>query len=1036
MNVNKRSDLQESGDSYLVDEQLELMMQFNNTKNDFPSDRTIIDMIEEQVLINGNQLAIIFNGVQMTYNEMNEKANQLANYLLSITNLDPDDRVGVMMDRSEKLIISLLAILKTGAAYVPMPPLYPDERLRNIAERSDLKVILSEKTFENSCQEISTVPIVYWEGINWEETPKTSIPRKLTPDHLMYIMFTSGSTGGPKGVAIEHRSVVNILHDCGKLMLPSGKSRMLFLTTFAFDISVLEMFLPLITGNTVIVASQQEQLNPESIIKLIIDQDITVVQATPTTWSMIIDAHNWADVKPLHILCGGEYLSPALGEKLLTGGHRLWNVYGPTETTIWSTLKEVKTVDDLLTIGKPIANTEVFILDGNELASVGNVGEICISGTGLARGYFGQQELTDLQFIKHPFQTGTKLYRTGDLGKWLPIGEIEYLGRKDDQVKIRGYRIELKEIEEALTKLTGVEKAVVKVRADNEYDKKLIAFLEYTVTDYEISALIKNFRQQLKQRLPSYMIPHDFILVDKIPVNSNGKIDRKALVENYTAADTTDNTQSDVFNNEYERTIAKAWGEVLQYPHIDINDDFFELGGHSLLLTKLYNRLPEDYKQQLSLNDLFLHRTIAAQAHIICLRYKEGKEDLLEAKSEIMTKLLLQDASLVPDITVNGTVTAATMNAPEYVLLTGANGFVGVHVLIELLEQTNATVYCLVRAENEEIATKRLHQAFEQFILPNHWLATGRIKAVTGDLNKPLLGFSEIQFEQLAETIDCIYHSGSSVNFIEPYSIIRKANILGLQEIIKFAATGKVKPISLFSTIAVFSWGHEFTEKKMMTEEDDLSQNLPAVSRDLGYVQSKWVMEQIVNLAAKKGVPVIVFRLGYALANSKTGATAVYQWWSTLLKNCIANKSYPWLMGHKPQLTTVDYIAKCIVHISRKKDAVGKNFHLTPLPEADVSLIDFFDRINQYFGYEMKPLSYDEWMSRWKNKENDPLYPLFGMFSDLIYEELTLKQAYQNTYYFSIDNTLEFMKDSDTPYPPLINKTILEPYLKFLGELA
>lgn len=1037
MNQNVYTDPLTINEPTLTAKQLEQILSFNQTANRaHPFDQTLIDLIEEQVQLTPDKPALIFQNKTLTYREMDQLANQLAHHLMHSAAIKPDDRIGLIMDRSEKLIISLLAIMKTGAAYVPMPPLYPEDRLNHISQSAQLSLLLTEETYKEKAHQIFANTVT-WEEVDWLSASKETPSRVLKPHHLMYVMFTSGSTGGPKGVAVEHKSVVNALSYFIKNVIQQSTGNMLALITYAFDVSVLDIFSVLLTGNTLVVASQEDQLNPEALAELIIKHNITVAQATPSTWSMIIETAPWARVKPLTIICAGEYLSPTLGKALLAGKHTICNVYGPTETTIWVTCKMIYSEADLQTIGIPIDNTDIYILNQEHIQPVNEVGEICVGGIGLSRGYFGQPELTHAKFVDHPLKVGKKIYRTGDLGRWLSNGEIEYLGRIDDQVKIRGYRIELQEIEENLANMEGVERAVVRVKSDHDYDKKLLGFLEcpdLRLDEKGRHALIKQFREALTHRLPVYMIPHDFIILDKFPINSNGKIDKKALENQYTKT-SVQGDDTKVFKDEFEKTIYKIWTEILQYPFIEVQDDFFELGGHSLLLAKLYSRLPDSYRKGIKLQDLLVHKTIESQAQIIQENMFNRLVNQEGEAHEIMRAQLLEDAQLVPEITIKGTVDASTMDSPKNVLLTGANGFVGVHVIDELMKQTEATVYCVVRAENEQIGFKRLRQAFEQFLIPVHWFDTGRIQVVTGDLNKPLLGFSEAQFNVLANKIDCVYHSGSAVNFIEPYSIIRKANILGLQEVIKFAATGKIKPVSLFSTCAVFSFGHQFTNQRFAMEDADLHQDLDAVSRDLGYIQSKWVMEQIMEKAEEKGVPVMVFRLGYALSNSQTGSTAVYQWWSALVRNCIANKAYPYITGFKSQLVPVDYMAKSIVRISRQKEALGKKFHLTPLPEGDVSIHDFFDRLNEYFGFEMKPVPYTEWLNQWKDNEDDPLYPLLGMFMDKVQGESTLKEVFQDSYFYDSQNTLRFIKDSDMPSPPSITKTMLEPYLKYLAVI-
>jgi len=414
-----------------------------------------------------------------------------------------------------------------------------------------------------------------------------------------------------------------------------------------------------------------------------------------------------------------------------------------------------------------------------------------------------------------------------------------------------------------------------------------------------------------------------------------------------------------------------------------------------------------------------------------------GEEVALPQKIKVEQTIqeLLKDAELPFDFSIEQVPDADLLANPKHIFLTGVTGFVGSHLLEELLLQhPQATIHCLIRAEGLIDAWRRIDSTFKKFKLAFKREYGRRVIPYEGDLSLPNFGMETYEYEQLLHTIDVIYHSGSLVNYVQPYQLIKKTNIDGLHHILHLAVNAKVKHLVLLSSMGVFSWGRPFTGKTWMYENDSIEQNLPAVSRDLAYIKSKWVMESIAEKARNKGLPIINFRLGFAVCHSTSGATVRNQWWGALIRSCAELGSFPLVMGLKDELTTVDYMCKAIAHISKKKEAIGQNFHLSPLPENDVSLTDFCAKINEYFGLDLKGMEYHEWLNQWRYNTDLPIYPLLSLFTEDIHEGKSLVEAYENTYYYDRSNTHRFLADINLK-PPAFTKEVMAPYLQFIEVL-
>ncbi|RAM53532.1 MAG: non-ribosomal peptide synthetase [Hapalosiphonaceae cyanobacterium JJU2] len=603
-------------------EQSQLIVEWNDTEVEYPQ-KCIHELLEAQVEKTPDTIAVVFEDQQLTYGELNARANQLGHYLRS-QGVKPEVLVGICVERSLDMVIGLLAILKAGGAYIPLDPSYPKERLEFILEDAKASVLLTQTSvLEVIPQHKAQVVCLDKDYQFIVEQSQENLLCELTTDNLAYIIYTSGSTGKPKGVQIPHRALSNFLSSMKKTPGLSQNDTLLAVTTYSFDIAALELFLPIIVGGRLVIASREIASDPMQLSAKMTESKATVVQATPATWQLLVTA-NWSGNQQLKILCGGEALPRHLADQLLERCGSLWNMYGPTETTIWSAASAVKAQGKLIPISHAIANTELYILDEyNQLVPVGIVGQLHIGGEGLARGYLNLPELTAEKFIPHPFskQPGTSLYKTGDLGRYLPNGEIEYIGRIDHQVKIRGFRIELGEIEAVISQYYGVRENVVVARSDSSEDQRLIAYL---VPEVEQRLIITQLRSFLESKLPSYMIPTNFVTLDSLPLTPNGKVDRKALPTPDTVRREVEETYVAPQTN-VEKQLAIIWMQVLGLKKIGINDNFFELGGHSLLATQVISRIHKIFDIELPLRQLFELPTIAKLAKSIGEKNKAAK---------------------------------------------------------------------------------------------------------------------------------------------------------------------------------------------------------------------------------------------------------------------------------------------------------------------------------------------------------------------------------------------------------------------------
>ena len=609
--IGKNAERRISEFPLLTDEENTLLTQWNETAESLPSQRSVHELFEVQADRTPKAIAVVCGREECTYSELDRRANQLAHYLRGL-GVKTGERVGLCIDRSIDMIVGLLGILKAGASYIPLDPAYPAARLAQMIDDSEAPVLVAQEKLRGAIPSKSARVICLDSESSKISRESNERPRiEISDENLAYLIYTSGSTGMPKGVQVSHLSVVNLLSSMRSVPGIKREDVLVAVTTLSFDIAALELFLPLTVGARLVIAKREQAADGSELLEVLRRSRATIMQATPATWQMLLEA-GWAGNPRIKMLCGGEALPRGLADQLLTVGDELWNMYGPTETTIWSSVKQISRGTGPVPIGLPIANTQFHVLDANlQRVPIGVPGELCIGGTGVAQGYRNRPELNRERFVPDNFNglPGSRLYRTGDLMRWKMSGELEFLGRTDHQVKVRGFRIETGEIEAAIARHAGVKEAAVVLREDRGQGRHLVAYVVPNGLQVGQEPKIPlDLRAELQKQLPEYMQPAAFVCLAVLPRTPNGKVDRNAL----PALDLREIAKASYVApaNETERRVLAIWEKVLGLSPISTTANFFDVGGHSLLAAQLLARIDKSFGKKIPMASLFQSPTI------------------------------------------------------------------------------------------------------------------------------------------------------------------------------------------------------------------------------------------------------------------------------------------------------------------------------------------------------------------------------------------------------------------------------------------
>ena len=996
-------------------EREKLLVDFNNTEVKYDKNKNVIKTFKEMVKKYPEKIAISFENRQMTYKELNQKSNILANSLIK-EGAKAKDIIAICVNRSLELAIGLLAILKVGAAYLPIDPEYPEDRIEYMLTDSNAKMILSNKRTQSAINEKIKIKRI---DIGLESTvynrENIEIEEKILPEDLIYLIYTSGSTGKPKGVMLKHKNIINFLLGTKEVIDFNPEKIMVSITTICFDIFVLEFWGALTSGMTLVLANEVEQNNAVALNKLCLENKVTMIQTTPSRFKALLENKSATEFvkKMTDIMVGGEGLPKGLIDKFegLTNAN-IFNMYGPTETAVWSTIKKVRS-KDRITIGKPIANTKCYILDKDQnILPIYVPGELYIGGDGVSRGYLNRDELTNEKFIKSPFEKNEIIYNTNDLAYYTNSGEIVHLGRTDFQVKIRGYRIELEEIENEVNKIPGILNNVV---VADENQKYLIC---YYISN-EIQDTNKITASLLKE-LPNYMIPAVFFKIDEFPLTPNGKLDRKKLPKVKL-----ETTNLNVGQTKTEKILAKIIAEILEVEKVDIDTPFMVLGLDSLGIIEAQTMLLQ-YNYNLNTQDFYKFTTIRSLAENIDSNSKSDKNQDYQIPEKFKHNIEKND---LDDLTKEN-------DSLGNVFLTGANGFIGIHLLNELLKNTESKIYCLVRGKREQTPKERLIEQYKFYFgedLSSY--LESRVIVVDGSISEKNIGLTDNVIKKLKEDVSTVIHTAARVKHYGEYKEFERINIDGTRNVAEFSLENNFKLIHISSISVSGNYLVKQDNRDLDFTENDLyiGQNY----KDNVYVNSKFEAEKIVLDYMEKGLVSQIHRIGILSGRFSDGKfqeniseNAFYtRIKSMVVLGCVSKE----MLEQKIEFTPVDVCSKAIINLAKTNVADNKVFHL--YNHNFIEIREIVEGLKS-IGVNIKIVFEEEFQNKiLEISKGKDAQILFGIINDI---NNTKNSKISIDYNFSVniksDYTQKYLKSLKTEWNK-IDKKYIEKIVKYMREV-
>ncbi|MFO7728076.1 MAG: amino acid adenylation domain-containing protein [Desulfonatronovibrio sp.] len=894
--------------------------------------------------------AVVFDGKQTTYEELDKWSDRIAAGLA--LKIRPGERIGLSMRKSDGVVATVLGILKLGCAYVPLDSGYPPDRVRFFVENCAIKHVAADEQSRQALTSMGLENLEYIDPLVQACDPEAPLP-PVAPDTLAYIIHTSGSTGLPKGVMIEHGNVVRLALAAGPAMDMNEDAVGALIATLNFDASVLDMFVSLLNGRTLTVISEADRKDPEALHRALDESGVTHALLSP----VVLQNFPRKKLSRMQVLAfGGDVLDEKTAE-WWSRRTRLMSLYGPTEITVMASLGRIMPDTNSRVIGKPLPGYRAYLLNRfKQPVPQGAVGEICIAGSGLARGYINREEMTLERFVLDPFGGSpyALMYLTGDLGRFMPDGTIEFFGRNDAQVKIRGFRIELGEIESCLEGFPGLEQVVcaAKGQGDNRY------LAAYYLADQELDE--EALRSHAAKFLPDYMIPSFFLRLDKLPVSPGGKIDRKALPE--ISGKVSDNPP----RQGLEQDIADIWESVLRYRGIGRDDSFFRVGGNSLLAVRMQAEVKKRLGIEFSMSEFYGAPTIASLA--------EGRrvDHVQQAVRDAEARIIMESPASPETASFS----------PKSVLLTGAHGFLGVFLLEKLTSQTDK-VYCLLRCENEAQGLENLKEQVKKTGLKPDF---SRVRIIPGDLAMPDLGLSDSHRQELTSGAEAILHCGAFVHHLHSYSTMKPVNVGGTRALLDLAVTTVQKPFCFVSTITVAE-----SAQGAVRVEEAVPSRPPAM--DIGYVLTKWVGERLVERYFREfGLPAVIIRPGNITGSSVTGfSNYEHNHFWLFTKGCLQMGAYPDMPG-TVEMTPVDQLAEAIaaLFLNPLKELLTVNL---ANPQT-ISQKDFFQELARC-GFKIQAESPSQWQQKLANiGEDNALAQIRDFYvGDLSSEPMPVEQS-------------------------------------------
>lgn len=1021
----------------------QIIYDWNNTEVPL-SNETIPQLFEKQASINPNSTAIVYKDKKVTFKQLNQSANQLAHYIRKKYNIKKNYFVVLCLEKNECLPTVLFAILKLGATYVPLDPSYPDKRIFEILKDTKPLLIISssvyfdrftklindfELMFNNLNNDLVLKPqLLIIENKETQRILSTISKRKLNIQimntDLAYVIYTSGTTGKPKGVMIAHQGVINLVFfHLQELINYKNKKNYLWYANLTFDAHVWEFYLPLLTGNPVYLIDEPTKLDIKLLSRFIKANNISIATIPP----YILDIDN---ILPLEtLIVAGDKTNEKILERYFKTGIKVINAYGSTETTVCTHVCHYNPyVTSTTTIGKPIFNTKSYILDDLlKPMPIGAVGELYIGGIGLAKGYLNIPDLTQDRFIDNPFfAKQDKIYKSGDLARWLPDGNIEFIGRNDSEIKIRGYRVEVKEIENILMQYPSIKQAVVISSEKNNQPNRNQHLIGYYVAENKLDE--KEIFNYLNIYLPKFMKLDSLIYKKKLPVNLHGKLDYNALIFKKTT------NKYLPPSNILEKKVCKAYSEILNIPEskVSVNDDFFCLGGNSLLVIKLTVKLQYDFK--INTSDVLELRTPAKIAKFIVqekntLRNNVGQIKLLY---NMVVNALTNDKHL-NDENVYQSLTKTNLfyDKPkkiEHVLLTGATGHLGCHILFQMLKHTNNVIYILVRAKSEEDAYIRVKNKFKYYFDIELNTFGKRVIILMSNIEKVDLGLNQDLYHSLTTKINRVIHCAATIKHYGKYDNLHKANVQTTENLLEFTKLTEDKDFNYISTISLLLDGY-IPEKDHYSFSED--ENIEVLVRGNNtYIQTKYEAEKLISKYRNYGIDSCIYRVGNLVMNSENYRIQESYQENLFYNHCKAMVRVG-ILPHEAiniEVSPVDYTALAIVKIFNRVTEKNITYHLfnphtcnllkifsnSDLNVRESSMEEFVDKVLAEINMNM-----DE-------KNQMDLFMLYQLWSNIIDSNkyITKIKILQS-------KTQSILKDLDFEWP-VVNKDM---FLTFINKI-
>ena len=1016
-NILNDIDIQISNINILTQkEKNKILYDFNNTKTNYPKEKNVIDLFEEQVLINKNKTALVFEKEKLTYNQLNKLSNQLSNYLLKEYNIMPQDVIAIFLDKSIESILAILSIVKCGCVFVPIDTEYPEERINYILEDSNAKLILTKVDYKNLLNiDIPKISIDINNHI-YENSNDGNVENNIKPNDLIYMMYTSGSTGKPKGVMIKHQNVVRLVKNTNYIEF-NPNERILQTGSIVFDASTFEIWGSLLNGGTLYLMKKQNMLDQNYFENYLKDNKITTIFLTTALFNQYCEASPTIFASLKNLLTGGEAVSIKHMQLALKNFPKLnlVHVYGPTENTTFSTYHVVKQIaNNIVPIGKPIANSTTYVVSKyGQLLPIGVPGELWVGGDGVGKGYLNREDLTREKFVDNPFGYG-KIYKTGDLVRLLPDGSIEFIGRIDNQVKIRGFRIELNEIDNVILEYPYISKSYTIVKLIN--DKQYI--VTYFTSDKTLN--VEDINLYLQEKLPFYMVPHFLINLESFPLTINGKVDKAKLpvpelqtIHKYVPPE-----------NEVQKQLCDIWCKLFEMKKVSITDNFFELGGDSLTAIKLQT---EALKMDININysDVFEYPTIKT------LSEKNQNKQLYKIdKNYDYSKI----NKLLEFNNINNIKNYNKEMEINNLLLCGATGFLGAHILDNYLSNTDGNIYCLVRKKGNVDSVDRLKKLLNFYFEDKYDNYFGtRIFVIYGDIKLTNFGLNAKEYQKLGKQIDVVINSAALVKHFGDFKMFQSVNVLGTKNIIEFCKKFDIKlyHISTMSVAGINTPDEKINndEERILFNETNLyvGQNL-----NNAYVYTKFEAEKEILEEIQNGLHACILRMGNISNRLSDGKFQI-----NVSENAFINRIKSLLnikviqnkfLNHAVEFTPVDSSADAIIKI------IKNNPEFTVLHIFNTKVINIPDllAILTSLGYNIETVDDNTFKNKIKEflKDDNLKSKISGLIPDLNSDKTlsllskTLPNGYFSTLYL---NSINFSW-------PEINKDYIKKYMDYLKK--